>query len=100
MVERFERTGPDTIDYTYTITDPSVYVEPYTAVNTWNIDRAGPDVYEYTCHEHNYGMVGLLKGGRADEQISMNEAAREVNDRKPQIAGEWEQTKEWEAQNR
>ncbi len=100
MVERFERTGPDTIDYTYTINDPSVYVEPWTAVNTWNIDRAGPDVYEYTCHEHNYGMVGLLKGGRADERIAMDEAAREVNDRKPQIAAEWEQTKEWEAQNR
>jgi len=34
-----------------------------------------------------------------NEQISMDEAAREVNDRKPQFAAEWEQTKAWEAQN-
>ena len=100
MVERFTRTGPDTIDYTYTINDPSVFVAPFTAVNTWHIDRADPDVFEYTCHEHNYGMVGLLRGGRTDEQISMDEAAREVNDRSPQIAAEWERTKAWEAQNR
>ena len=45
-------------------------------------------------------MVGLLKGGRADEQIAMDEAAREINDRTPQIATEWEETKAWEAQNR
>ncbi len=98
MVERFTRTGPDTIDYSYTVTDPSVFVAPFTAVNTWHIDSGNPDVFEYTCHEHNYGMVGLLKGGRTDEQISMNEAAREVNDRKPQFAAEWEQTKAWEAE--
>ena len=100
MVERFTRTGPDTIDYAYTIDDPSVFVEPWTAVNTWPIDRAGPDVFEYTCHEHNYGMVGMLKGGRTDEPVAMDEAAREVNDRKPQIDAEWEKTREWEAQNR
>ena len=100
MVERLRRTTPDTIEYTYTVDDPSVFVEPWTAVNTWHIDSSGPDVFEYTCHEHNYGMVGLLKGGRKDEQIAMDEAAREINDRKSQIEAEWEQTKAWEAQNR
>ena len=100
MTERFRRTGPDTIEYVYTISDPSVFVSSWTAVNNWHLDANGPDVYEYTCHEHNYGMVGLLKGGRTDEQISLDEAAREVNDRAPQIAAEWEETKAWEAQNR
>ena len=42
-------------------------------------------------------MVGLLKGGRTDEQIAMDEAAREVNDRAPQIAAEWAETEAWEA---
>ena len=100
ITERIRRTGPDTIEYTYTISDPSVYVRPWTAVNVWHMDSNNPDVYEYTCHEHNYGMVGLLKGGRTDEQIALDEAAREVNDRAPQIAAEWEETKAWEAQNR
>ena len=100
MVERFRRTDPDTIEYTYTVTDPTVYVAPFTAVNAWHIDRGKPDVFEYTCHEHNYGMVGLLKGGRADEQIAMDEAAREINERAPQIAEEWAETEAWEAQNR
>lgn len=100
VTERLRRTGPDTIEYAYTVDDPSVYVAPFTAVNTWHIDRNNPDVFEYTCHEHNYGMVGLLKGGRTDEQIALDEAAREVNDRAPQIAAEWEETKAWEAENR
>ena len=100
MIERFRRTAPDTIEYTYTVDDPSVYVSPWTAVNTWHLDLRNPDVFEYTCHEHNYGMVGLLKGGRTNEQIALDEAARETNDRKPQIATEWEETKQWEAQNR
>ena len=100
ITERLRRTGPDTMEYAYTINDPSVYVSPWTAVNVWHLDSNEPDVYEYTCHEHNYGMVGLLKGGRADEQIALDEAAREVNDRAPQIAAEWEATEAWEAQNR
>ena len=100
MTERFRRTGPDTIEYSYTVNDPSVFTAPWTTVNTWHVDSGNPDVFEYTCHEHNYGMVGLLKGGRADEQIALDEAAREVTDREPQIAAEWEQTKAWEAQNR
>ena len=100
ITERLRRTGPDTIEYAYTINDPSVYVSPWTAVNTWHLDANEPDVYEYTCHEHNYGMVGLLKGGRTNEQIALDEAVREVNDRAPQIAAEWEETKAWEAQNR
>ncbi len=97
ITERLRRTGPDTIEYAYTINDPSVYVRPWTAVNVWHLDANEPDVYEYTCHEHNYGMVGLLKGGRADEQIAMDEAAREINDRAPQIAAEWAETEAWEA---
>ena len=97
ITERLRRTGPDTIEYAYTINDPSVYVSPWTAVNIWHLDANEPDVYEYTCHEHNYGMVGLLKGGRADEQIAMDEAAREINDRAPQIAAEWAETEAWEA---
>ena len=97
ITERFRRTGPDTMEYAYTVNDPSVYVAPFTAVNIWHLDANEPDVYEYTCHEHNYGMVGLLKGGRADEQIAMDEAAREINDRAPQIAAEWAETEAWEA---
>ena len=97
ITERVRRTGPDTIEYAYTINDPSVFVRPWTAVNIWHLDANEPDVYEYTCHEHNYGMVGLLKGGRADEQIAMDEAAREVNDRAPQIAAEWAETVAWVA---
>ena len=97
ITERFRRTSADTIEYAYTVNDPSVYVAPFTAVNIWHLDPNEPDVYEYTCHEHNYGMVGLLKGGRADEQIAMDEAAREINDRAPQIAAEWAETEAWEA---
>ena len=53
--------------------------------------------YEYACHEHNYGMVNPLAGGRANEKESQAEAVRELRIRKPGMQQKWEQLKQWEA---
>ena len=66
VIERFTRVDPDTMIYRATVDDPSVYTKPWTVevAMTKTKDR----VFEYACHEGNYGMVGILSGARADEK--------------------------------
>jgi hypothetical protein len=60
--ERFTRVDPETIDYRFTVTDPTAYTRPWTAVMPLRaIDEL---LYEYACHEANYGMTGILRGAR------------------------------------
>ena len=66
LTERFKRTGPGSIDYEFTVDDPAFYTRKWTAsVPMVSID--GP-IFEYACHEGNYGMGGILRGARAEEQ--------------------------------
>ncbi len=63
VVERFRLTGGNTIDYRFTVEDPTTFTRPYTvAVPMTRIE--GP-IYEYACHEANYGMEGILRGARS-----------------------------------
>jgi hypothetical protein len=66
LVERIRRVGPDEIDYRVTITDPTTFSRPWTLaipyVNT------GEQMFEYACHEGNYGMEGILSGAREAER--------------------------------
>ena len=66
LTERFTRTGADTILYEFTVNDPETYTKPWTAQVTMT-KTAGP-IFEYACHEGNYGMVGILAGARAGEK--------------------------------
>ena len=68
LTERFTRTAADTILYEFTVTDPETYMKPWTAQVTM-AKSIGP-MYEYACHEGNYGMVGILAGARAEEEKS------------------------------
>ena len=66
LVERFTRTGADTLEYEYTVSDPASYTRPWTASITMTPIEG--DLYEFACHEGNYGMEGILAGARADER--------------------------------
>ena len=66
VTERFSRPGPDTLQYEVTIDDPGTWTKPWTFMIPWQ--RSPKPVFEYACHEGNYGMVGILAGARADEQ--------------------------------
>jgi hypothetical protein len=65
LIEKFMRTGPDTILYEFTVNDPTVFTKPWTAQVPMN-KMQGP-IIEYACHEGNYAMSGMLAGARADE---------------------------------
>ena len=66
VVERFTRVGPDTIDYRYTITDPTAYTRPWSAAMP--LRRIDERLFEYACHEANYGMEDVLRGARYREK--------------------------------
>ena len=66
VVERFRRVGPDLMEYTITVDDPKTFAQPWTAVLPIARLTDGTQIYEYACHEGNYAMTNLLRGGRAE----------------------------------
>ena len=66
LTERFTRTGADTILYEFHVDDPETFTRPWTAQIPMN--RAAGPLFEYACHEGNYGMFGMLSGARAQEK--------------------------------
>ena len=72
LVERFTRVSPDTIDYTFTVEDPLVFTQPWTAAAPMTTDHASRGVtsgqiWEYACHEGNHAMINVLRGARMAE---------------------------------
>ena len=68
LVERFTRVGPQTLNYEVTLTDPTTWTRPWTALIP--LRKSEDAIYEYACHEGNYGMVGILAGHRAQEKAA------------------------------
>ena len=66
LVERFTRTGPESLMYEFTVDDPASFVKPWTAQVP--MTRAAGPVLEYACNEGNYAMRGILGGARATEK--------------------------------
>ena len=67
VIERFSRSSEEQIDYQFTMIDPSVYSQPWTAELAL---RQRPEVqvlYEFACHEGNYALGGILAGARREE---------------------------------
>jgi hypothetical protein len=66
LTERFTRLGYDTMNYEWTIDDPSTFTDKITAVVP--MTKVAGQLYEYACHEGNYGMTNILRGERMTEQ--------------------------------
>jgi len=66
LVERFKRVDATTIEYTVTVEDPTTFTRPWTAVIPITKLPDDTQIYEYACHEGNYAMPNLLRGGRTD----------------------------------
>ncbi len=66
LVEKFTRVSPDALHYEFTVNDPKTWTKPWTAVIPMSLSEQ--PIYEYACHEGNYGLVGILAGARADER--------------------------------
>lgn len=72
VVERLTRVDQDTILYQFTVEDPGMWTKPWSG--EMPISKMGGDLYEYACHEANYGLANTLRGARVAEE----EAAKRV----------------------
>ena len=67
VVERFTPVDANTIHYEATIEDPVIYTRPWTV--TMPLNRSDDyRIYEYACHEGNYGLPNSLSGARFEER--------------------------------
>ena len=68
LVERFTVIDANTLRYEYTVTDPTTWTRP------WSVEaplpRIGPPIYEFACHEQNYGLINVVTGARVGEKAS------------------------------
>jgi hypothetical protein len=68
LVERFRRVGPDTIDYRFTVDDPTVWTRSWSAA--FPMTRSDGPIFEYACHEGNARSIeGILRGARTLDPI-------------------------------
>jgi hypothetical protein len=78
LVERFTRIDNENIEYTVTITDPARFESPWTVETFLTTNQAaagvsqGP-IYEFACHEGNYGGRNILSGARVSERATNTE---------------------------
>ena len=65
LIERLRRVSDDTIEYEFTVEDPTAYTDRITGIIP--LTKVAGLLYEYACHEGNYGMTNILRGARAEE---------------------------------
>ena len=67
LVERFTRVDQRTLRYEFTVDNPTVFVQPWSARLPMALTQAR--IYEYACHEGNYALVDILRGARYQERL-------------------------------
>jgi len=65
LTERFTRVDENTLLYEYTVDDPTIFTRPFTVAVPMR--RNDEPMFEYACHEGNYGLLNILSGARAEE---------------------------------
>ena len=76
ITERFSRYNKDQVFYEFEVNDPTTYTQVLKGQMSLN---RSPQIYEYACHEGNYGLEGILAGGRANDVLGKRNGG--VNDR-------------------
>lgn len=76
LTERFSRVGPQRIDYEFTIDDPATFTDKLTALVP--LTRVDSQLYEYACHEGNYGMANMLRGARRRDANTVSDRVADL----------------------
>jgi len=66
IVETFKRVSHDTLEYYITVDDPTVWSRQWTLMMP--LKNTGEQMFEYACHEGNYGLRAILSGARAQDR--------------------------------
>ena len=69
VVETFRRDSNNKMIYGFTVNDPTVFTAQFSG--EYALSRINEEIYEYACHEGNYGMTGILGGARRLEQLGL-----------------------------
>jgi len=80
VVERFSRLDAKTLRYQFTIEDPRTWTRAWSGEEAWPATDAL--MFEYACHEGNYGMFNMLSGARAQERANEEAAKKPQSTRK------------------
>ena len=75
LIERFTRIAADTVEWSVTVDDPTIWSRPWTYSIPLTQDSTQM-IHEYACHEGNYGLANILSAGRAAEARPTGEKAR------------------------
>jgi hypothetical protein len=67
LVERFQRIAPELVNFTVTVEDPTTWTRPWSFSFPLTEDDTQP-IFEYACHEGNYGLRNILSAGRSDDK--------------------------------
>jgi hypothetical protein len=67
-IEKFRRVTADTLEYYVTFDDQAVWSRPWTLMIP--LKMTGEAMFEYACHEGNYGLPAILRGAREQEKQS------------------------------
>src|SRR2546425_10564696 len=65
LTERFTLVDPKTIRYEFTVDDPATWVRPWSVESV--LPRIEPPLYEFACHEQNYGLMNVVKSAQVRE---------------------------------
>jgi len=68
ITERFRRVDANTIDFRYTIDDPTQYTRPWTVAIPMRTNNAPDRIMEYACHEGNHSIANVLSGARSRDK--------------------------------
>ena len=68
LTEKFTRVGKDRLLYQFTVSDPTIWASAWSG--EYEFYPTGGDLYEYACHEGNYGLEGILAGARAEDKMA------------------------------
>jgi len=73
VTERFTRVSPTRILYQFKVEDPTVWATAWSG--EYEFGTAKGSLYEYACHEGNYGLEGILSGARAEDAEAAKKTA-------------------------
>ena len=79
MVERFTPAGPNTIEWSVTLDDPTTWTRPWTFAMLLAKKDASQRPFEYACHEGNYGLRNILSAARAEEAAARARTTTDTN---------------------
>jgi hypothetical protein len=74
VVERFTRTGKDTVQYQFTVEDPATWAKPWSGELV--MGPAIGAIYEFACNEGNYGLADIFSGARAEEKTVTEDSTK------------------------